>query len=161
MPNMNNETILIAIVAVIALAVVLQTILLLAVFLGLCKAARSLHEEVENLRSSVMPLVDNTRDAISRLSPKVEGIIGSVEAIAQSLQKQSIEVQASVDEAVEGLRSQVLRVDAMLTGVLDSADRAGLYVVESVGRPVRQLSRLVGSIKAVIESLLGPAPRRQ
>src|ERR1035441_9621999 len=126
MPNMNNETILIAIVAVIALAVVLQTILLLAVFLGLRKAARSLHEEVENLRSSVMPLVDNTRDAISRLSPKVEGIVASVEAIAQSLQMQSMEVQASVGEAVEGLRSQFLGIAAMVTCVLASADRAGL-----------------------------------
>jgi predicted PurR-regulated permease PerM len=159
MPNMNNETILVAVVAVIALAVVLQTLLLPAVLLGLRKATRSLHEEIEDLRSSVVPLINNTRDVITRLSPKVEGIVDTVDAIAKSLHNQSLEVQSAAGEAVEGLRSQVLRIDAMLTSVLDNVDRAGLYVVESVGRPVRQLSKLVGSIKAVIETLRGPAPR--
>jgi hypothetical protein len=44
----------------------------------------------------------------------------------------------------------------MTTSGLDAVDRAGNYVADTVGRPVRQLAGLVAAAKAVVESLRGP-----
>ena len=61
MPNLDNQTIQLIFIAVTALAVLLQAIILLAIFVTVRKAARSVREEVEDLRSSIMPIVDTTR----------------------------------------------------------------------------------------------------
>jgi methyl-accepting chemotaxis protein len=160
MPNLDNETILLAITAVIGLALLLQTIILLAIFLSLRKAARSLHDEVEDLRSSVMPIIYATREAITRFTPKIEGAVDDLAGITQSLRVQTTEMQASANEVIERLRSQLHRLDGMITSVLDAADRAGGFVIASVSKPVRQLSGVMASIKAVLETLRTPTPRR-
>ncbi len=41
----------------------------------------------------------------------------------------------------------------MFTGVLDGVDRAGAYVADAVSKPVRQISGLLASLKAIVESL--------
>jgi hypothetical protein len=44
----------------------------------------------------------------------------------------------------------------MFTTVLDAVDRAGGFVAETVSRPIRQVSGMLSSIKAIIESLRTP-----
>jgi len=41
------------------------------------------------------------------------------------------------------VRFQAGRIDAMTTNGLDAVDRAGSFVADSVGRPVRQIAGLV------------------
>jgi hypothetical protein len=50
----------------------------------------------------------------------------------------------------------------MLTGTLDAIDRASGFVTDAVSRPMRQLSRLLASAKAIVESLRNSdsAPRQ-
>jgi methyl-accepting chemotaxis protein len=164
---MNQETILLAFVVVTGLAILLQTIILLAIFVSMRKTVRALRAEVEDLRSSVLPtvfitrdLVINLRELISRLSPKIENAVDDLTGIAHSLRTQTAELQSSASEVVERLRKQALRLDNMIGSVLDGADRAGGYVVESIGKPVRQLSGLLASVKAFVGALHTPAPRR-
>lgn len=164
MPNLDNQTVLLAIVAVTALAMLLQTIFLLAILVSVRKTARSLKEEAEDLRSSVMPLVYNTRDLFARLAPKVEAAVTDVAGMARGLREQTAELESAINEVVERVRRQASRVDAMATGVLDSVDRAGSFVVDAVSGPVRQLNALLAAAKAVVESLRaserGPRPSR-
>jgi phage-related protein len=153
---LDNDTLLLAFVGVTAAAIVLQTIILLAVFLAVRKAARSIKEEVEDLRSSLMPIIHNTRDLFARLSPKVESTVDDLAEIAHGLRVQTAEVQSSALEIMEKMRRQTNRLDHMFTTVLDAVDRAGGFVAETVSRPVRQISALLSSIKAMIESLRTP-----
>ena len=142
MPNLDNQTIQLAIVAVTALALLLQTIFLLAILVTVRKTARSLKEEIEDLRSSVMPIIYNTRDLLARVTPQVKG-----------MRVQTEDLQSSAREVVERLRAQASRVDAMLSSVLDAVDRTGDFLTEAVNKPVRQISGLLASVKAVVESL--------
>jgi hypothetical protein len=156
MPKLDNETILLAFVAVTGLAVLLQAFILLAILVSVRKAARSIKEELEDLRSAAMPVIYNTRELFTRLAPKVEETVGDLSEIAHGLRVQTEEMQTSVSELIEKARCQTNRLDAMFTGVLDAVDRAGGFVAEAVSRPVRQLSGLVASIKAILESLSHP-----
>jgi hypothetical protein len=163
MPKLDNDTVLLAFVGVTAAAFVLQTIILLAIFVAVRKAAKGVKDEIEDLRSSMMPIIYNSRDLFSRIAPKVESAVDDLSAIAQGLRAQTAEVQISAIEIMDKLRRQTSRVDHMFTTVLDAVDRAGGFVAETVSRPVRQISGLLASMKAIIESLrAGPPiePRR-
>jgi len=52
MPKLDNQTILLALAAAIVLAVLLQTIILLAMFVTMRKVVGAIREEAENLRAA-------------------------------------------------------------------------------------------------------------
>lgn len=156
MPKLDNDTILLAFVGVTALAILLQTIILLATFLAVRKAAKAVMDEVEDLRSSMMPVIYNSRDLFTRLAPKIEATVDDLSAIAHGLRVQTAEVQSTAIEIVDKLRRQTSRLDLMFTTVLDAVDRAGGFVAETVSRPIRQISGLLASMRAIIESLRTP-----
>jgi uncharacterized protein YoxC len=171
MPKFDDQTIALACIAIIALAVVLQAIVLLAIFLGLRKAIVSIREQVEDLRSSVLPAVDNTkelvdrslvlvdqtRQLITRLAPKAESTVSDLARVARGVRNQIEAVEFTGKDILERTRRQTERVDAMTTEALDHVDQAGRYVAEKVGRPVRQLAGILAAAKAIVESLRGSA----
>ncbi len=176
MPKLDNQTVLLAVVAVTALAMLLQTLFLLAIFLTVRKASISIRSEIEKLRSALMPVIFDTRDILSstretqasmqefltatqgffvRVMPKIESAAGELAEIAHGLRVQGAQLQASAQELAEKVRKQGDRLDGMVTNVLDSVDRAGGFVADAVGKPVRQVSGILRSAKAIIESLRG------
>jgi methyl-accepting chemotaxis protein len=170
MPKLDNETIELICIAVTALAVLLQAVVLFAVYLAMRKAIGSVREEVEDLRTSLMPMVDNSRELIdnsrvlvdntrrlfARLAPKAEATASDVARVAHGLREQTEELESAAQEILARVRVQASRVDAMTTSGLDALDRAGSYVAETVSKPVRQLSGLVAAAKAIIDTLRAP-----
>ena len=181
MPKLDNETILLAFAVITGLAVVLQTILLLVISVAVRKAANSIRAEAEILRASLMPVIYDTRDLLAntqgvltntqellanaqgfytRVAPKIEAAAADLVQIAHGLRIQSVEMQSSATEMMERVRRQSNRVDEMFSSFLDTVDRAGGFVAEAVSRPVRQISSVLRSAKAIVESLRTPLVRR-
>jgi methyl-accepting chemotaxis protein len=176
MPKLDNETIELVFIAVTALAVLMQAIVLLFIYLALRKAIGSLREEVLDLRSSLMPVADNTRELIentrtlventrrvfARVAPKAEATASDVARVARGLREQTEELESAAQEILARVRVQTGRMDAMTTNGLDAVDRAGSLVAETVGKPVRQLLGLAAAAKAIVETLRAPVhgPRR-
>jgi len=159
MLKLDNQTLLLAFIAVTGLAVLLQAMILLAIFLTIRKAACSISEQAEDLRSSVMPVVYNTRELLTRMAPKLEGAVEDLAQITNGLKVQTFEAQSSIGEVLERMRRQTARVDAMVTGILNNVDRAGHFVNDVVTKPVRQFSSIMASVKAVVETLRAPVAR--
>jgi hypothetical protein len=156
MQNLNHDTIELILIAVTAAAVLLQAFVVLAMFLGLKKSSRIMIEEIEGLKSSITPFVDNARGLLERVGPKLEGTTSDVAEIVRAFKVQAAEAEASVAEILERVRKQTTRIDDMFSGLLNSVDRAGDYVAGVVNGPVRQISGVLASIKAIAESLRGP-----
>jgi len=154
--NVENQTLLLAVVVVIGAAVVLQTLILLGIYLVVRNAARSVREQVEELRSSMMPLIFNSRELLNRLTPKVESAIEDLSVVAKGLKQQSAEVQLSIHEILDKVHQQTDRVDRMCTSVLDGANQAGNFVVEVIGRPVRQAAAVLTAVRAALAALRTP-----
>jgi ABC-type transporter Mla subunit MlaD len=153
MPNLDTQTIQLALVAAVALAIVIQAIVLVAALFVLRKLAKSISEEIEDLRSSVMPVIESTRDLFARLAPKIEATTSDLAALTRALRDQTADVQAAADEIIARARHQATRVDTMLSSVLDAVDRAGAFMADTVSKPMRQLSAFLASARAVVESL--------
>lgn len=182
MPKLDNETILLAFALVTGLAVLLQAIFLLAIAAAMRKTASSIRSEAESLRAAIMPVLLDTKEIaassrdtlaraqeffvnaqgfLSRVSPRIEATAGHLEEITRGLRTQSAQMQSSVQEILARVEKQSDRVDGMITGLLDTVDRAGGFLVNVVSRPARQISGILAMVKAVVESLRGPAPRRR
>ncbi len=158
MPTLDNQTIQLALVAAVALAMLLQAIVLLAVFVVIRKAARSMREDLEDMRSSIAPIIYNTRELLTRLTPKIEATTADLAVITRSLRTQAADVQSATDEIIERVRRQASRLDTMLSNVLDGVERASVFMADTVAKPMRQLSAIMATVKAVIESLRSVDP---
>ena len=153
MPNVDRQTIELALVAIAALAVVVQTVFLIALFVVLSKAARSAHEEIEELRSSIMPIIYNTREIITRVAPKIEVVSDELTALIHSLREQTSDVQVAASEVIGRAQRISVRLDGMATSLLDNVERAAEFVTDTVAKPVRQVSGVISAVKAVVETL--------
>jgi uncharacterized protein YoxC len=178
MPKFDSQIIELVCIAVTALAMLLQAVVLLFIYLALRKAVGSVRAEVADLRSLLMPtldnsrelidntraLVDNSRRLLARVTPKAEETVGNVARITRGLREQTEELEGTTQEILARVRFQASRMDAMTTNGLDAVDRAGSFVAETVGKPVRQLLGLVAATKAIVGSLRStahePRPRR-
>jgi len=159
--KIDNQTIQLALIALVALAMLVQAIVLLAAFVAMRKAARSINDKLEEIRSEVMPLVERTRELVTRLSPKIESTADDVAALAHSLRVQTTDVQYAANEIIARARAQAGRIDGLLSNVLDAVERTGGVLADAVNKPLRQLSAILASVKAAVESLrqYEPAPR--
>lgn len=155
---MSHEDIELACIALGAVALLMQTIILFALYRGVSKSTEQMKEQLEEMRSSVMPIVENARELFVRLAPKVEDSVTDVAEMARGLRVQAEDVQKAIEEILAGVRKQTGRIDTMFTGTLDAVDHASAFVAEAVSKPVRQLSGLLAGVKAIVESLRASDP---
>jgi signal transduction histidine kinase len=158
MSKLDNQTIQLALFALVALAMLVQAIVMFAAFIAMRKAARAADEKFEAFQSSVTPLIDNTRALVTRLTPKIEQTADDLAALTHSLRVQTADVQFAANEIIARARNQATRLDAMLSHVLDTLDRTGHFMTDAVNKPIRQFSAILASVKAVVESLRSGVP---
>jgi hypothetical protein len=168
MQKIDNQTLQLALFALVALAMVVQAVVLLAAFLAMRKAAQIMNEKIDEMRTSVHPLIETSSKLIEtssklfvKLAPRIDSASEDITVITRTFRAQSAEIQAATSEIAARARAQAGRVDGMLSTALDTVDRAGIMVADAIQKPVRQISALLASVKAVVESLRssGPASR--
>lgn len=162
---MNNETLLIVLVVFVALtgiALITQAIVMLVAFLAMRKTIVSLHSDVQEMRTSVMPLLSMSKDLIEKVAPKVESIATDMADLTQRFREQSADLQATTTEILDRVHRQTARVDTIVTGVIDGIEYATTVVADSVSRPVRQITAMLASAKAFLSVLTtGRRPGQQ
>jgi hypothetical protein len=153
MQNLDSQTVQLAIVAAVALVMLLQAIFLLALFITVRKAARGMREDIEELRSSVVPVIDNVKELLVKTGPKIEAAAADLAAMSHNLRRQTVDVQAAAGKIIDRALDQTARMDSMLTGIFDAVDRAAGFMSDAVSVPMRQLAGFLASAKAVVETL--------
>lgn len=150
---MDHETIELACIGLGALALLMQSIILLAIYMGVNKATKKVQEDLDELRLKVIPIVDSTRGTLERVTPQLESTVADIAELARGLRAQAADIEVAVDQIVSRVQKQSSRIDTMFSGTLDAVDKASVFVAETVSKPVRQLSGLLASVKAIVESL--------
>jgi len=161
MHTQDSQTVQLFIVAAVAVALLLQTVALLAIFTVVRKAALTMRHDIEELRTSVVPVLENAKELLAHTGPKIEAAVGDLAAMSHNLRRQTADVQVAADGIIERFNKQSIRVDGMLTKIFDGVDRTTGFVTESVNKPARQLAGLLASAKAIVESLRGDYPPQE
>jgi hypothetical protein len=152
---MNNEIIwlLVVIVALIAISLLLQTIVMVVAFFTVRKTITNVQGDIQELRSTVIPLFVRSKDTLENVAPKIESIAADVADLTRRFREQGAEAQLAAADILDRIHRQTSRVDNMFTTVIDSVEHASIVVSDSVARPVRQVSAMLASVKAFLTVL--------
>jgi methyl-accepting chemotaxis protein len=171
----NTETILIAMVGITGISVLLQFVVLLVISYTLRKGIKSATEFSEEMKLTLAPVIEQsrelikttrdvvaaTRDLVARMEPRLEAAATDLATMAQSAREEAEYIEASAEEIMERLRGQAERFDAITTDALNSVERLGRFVAETVAVPVRQVTGVIAAAKAIVETLRTPLPSRR
>lgn len=160
MAKVNNEILLLIFVGCTGAAVLMQAFVLLAMLITARKALKIAQEEIEELRTNVLPVVKETKELLTKVGPQVESVVTNMAALTGGWREQSARMQVSAADILERVDRQSTRVDMMLTNLLDTVDRAGAVVVDVISVPLRQLAGFAAFARAAFGTLRTAPPRR-
>ncbi len=156
MPHSDPQILQIVVASIVSVTLLLQVILLIAILIGVRKAAAAAREDLEDIRSAVTPLINETRELLVRVGPKIEATTTDLAAFTHALRGQTATMQATVTEISDRARHQAGRIDFIITSALDTAERASALMTDAVTKPMRQLTGALAWLKAVVETLRAP-----
>ncbi len=149
----NSDTLLLVFVALTGAALLFQAVVLLAIFLAMRKATVMLQQQLDELRTSVMPVVASTQRLLTSVGPNLDAVAKDLAEITKGLRAQSADIQASAGQILAQVDRQTSRIDAMFTRVLDTVDHAGTVLTDTINTPLRQISALTAFAKAALGAL--------
>src|ERR1700683_68617 len=117
MQKVDNQTLELVLFFLVALAMLVHAGVLLGAFLAMRKAAQSMNEKIDDVRSQVLPLIETTRNLMTKVAPRIESASEDMATIAHTLRVQSANLQTAADEILERARSQAGRLDTMLSSL--------------------------------------------
>ncbi len=160
---MNNQTLLLVVfVGITGFALLVQAIVMLVAFLTMRKTIVSLQSDLQELRTTAMPILNRTRETLERVAPKIESVASDVAELAHRLRDQSVEFEAVAAEILDRVHRQTSRVDNMFTGMVDGVEHASNMVADTITTPVRRITAMLAGAKAFITVLAtGRRPGQQ
>ena len=140
-------------IALTGIAVLLQAGVLLAMYLAMRKTTNDLQALASEVRTRVMPSIDQAHQIVTDLRPKLDVIAENVRDTSTTVKTQVQRLDATVNDMVDRARLQVIRADELLTRTLDRVEHTSEVVQKTVVSPVRQISGLMQGISVGLEFL--------
>lgn len=147
-------------IALTGIAVLLQAGVLLAMYLAMRKTTSDLQALTSEVRTKVLPSIDQAQQIIAEVRPKIEVIAENVRDTSATVKAQIQRIDATVNDMMDRARLQVIRADELLSRTLDRVEQTSDVVHKTVASPVRQISGLVQGITVGLEFLFAGRNRR-
>jgi ElaB/YqjD/DUF883 family membrane-anchored ribosome-binding protein len=142
-------------IAVTGAAVVLQALLLGAMFMAMRKTTARMESLASDVAGKALPALETAQSILTEIRPKLQVISDNLQESAIVARAQVERIDATVNDVVDRARLQVIRADELLTRTLDRVEQTSDMVHSTVISPVRQVSGIVRGVTAGIEFLLG------
>ncbi|HEY6181910.1 MAG TPA: hypothetical protein VIW67_06660 [Terriglobales bacterium] len=140
-------------IAVTSSAVILQALIMLAMYLAMRKTSAKVEGLAEEVKTKILPTVDLVNSTVTDLKPRIETIVVNVSESSTLLRGQLQRLDATVNDVVDRTRLQVIRADELINRTMDKVEDATEAVHKTVVSPVRQLSGLLHGVTAALEFL--------
>jgi methyl-accepting chemotaxis protein len=140
-------------VVVAAVAIVVQTAMLTALFLEMKRLAARLERFTGDLETRLTPILSRVQYFIEDTQPKISEMVADAAHVVYLARAQAQKVDRVFTEASDRLRGQLVRADRILTGALEAMEDAGSKFSHNVWRPVQKVSALMQGIKVGIDLL--------
>jgi hypothetical protein len=154
---MENLTVFVALTGV---AVLLQAVILAALYLAMRKSSARMEALAVEVKTKALPSLETAQAILTELRPKLTVIADNLTETTYSVRSQVERMDATVNDVVDRARLQIIRGDELLTRTLDRVEETSDIVHDTVVSPVRQFAGLIQGVTAGIEFLLGNRGRR-
>jgi len=142
-----------AFVIVTAIAVVLQMLILLGMFLAVRKTSAKMESLAEEVKTKVLPSAELAHSMMSEMRPKIETLVDNVSVSTTMMRTQLERIDATLTDIVDRTRLQVIRADEFVTNTMDKLEETRDAVQRTVVSPVRHLSGLMHGVTVGLETL--------
>ncbi|PYU59035.1 MAG: hypothetical protein DMG56_19400 [Acidobacteria bacterium] len=153
---------------VAAMALVVQVVILTALFFQLRRTTENMNRLVGELHSRVGPILTRAQILLDDTQPKISSMVNDASHIVYLARGQAQKIDRVFTDAADRLRGQLVRADRILAGTLEALEDAGAKFSHSFWRPVQKASALVQGIKVGLDLLRsrrsrsrGDEPREQ
>lgn len=151
----TRDLILTIFVAVTAVAVIIQMVVLLALYFSVKKTTTRVNALADKFEAVGMPMLESARTLVVDSRPKIEGMIESLSSSTQIVRAQVERLDSTVTEVVDRTRLQVIRADQLVTRTMDRVEETTELVHHTVMSPMRQLSGLMTGVMAGLGNYVG------
>ncbi|HKV06483.1 MAG TPA: hypothetical protein VJO53_15410 [Candidatus Acidoferrales bacterium] len=142
-------------ILIAAMAIVVQMVILLAIFLQVRVAIRNFTRIASQFQARVDPILLRTNRILEDSEDRIASITGDAAELMRLARSQAQKVDRVFTDAVERLRIQVVRADHILTGTLEVIEEAGSTFRSKLWRPVHQASAVLKGLKAGLDFIRG------
>jgi len=162
-------------IAVTSAAVVLQMLILLAMYLAVRKLgarvevlANKVEDTTGVVQARLLPLLDNAKTMQQEVKnfleiarPKIDVVLDNLSHVTTTARGSVERIDATVNDIVDRVRLQVIRGDEMVTRTMDRVEETSEKVQHTVMSPVRQVSGIVQAISVGVGSFFNSQRRRR
>ncbi len=148
------ETLLGVFIAVTALAVILQMLILAGMYRQLQALSREFHKLSSDFNEKIAPVLSGVRAVVSDSQRSIATIMENAADISQRARDQVVRFDSVMADATDRLRLQIIRADQMLSAALGRIEEAGTTVRQNVMGPIREASALIHGIKTGFDFIL-------
>lgn len=144
-----------AFIAVATIALCIQTIVMLSVFIVLRPAAMRMAQIATDFQNRMQPILASTTRILADSEERIKSIMTDTAEITHTARLEAQKVDVVVTESLDKLRVQIIRADQMITNALEATEEAGTKVRRTVLGPVNQISALLKGLKVGLDVIRG------
>ena len=146
------ETLNIVFIVVTALAVVIQAAILAGMYFAMRRTSAKVESLAEEVKTKILPTAELAHAMMTELRPKIENVVDNVSVSTTILRTQMERVDATLTDIIDRTRLQVIRADEFVNSTMDKLEETREAVQRTVVSPVRHISGLMHGVTTGLEA---------
>ena len=150
---MGHDNVLLFLAIVVAIAILIQSLAMLGMWLSL----RKIPGKVDQIRADVRLHLDPMARSVTELLTITRGPLQTVTAnladISETLRQRSAQVDTVVEDLVEKSHQQIIRADQLMSSLVDKVEATTEKVQQSILTPLHEISAVVKGLQTGLEFL--------
>src|SRR5215467_3824800 len=135
-------------VALVAVAVALQAILLAAIYFQVRQTSKRVEQVSRELQERVYPLITKIQAIVEDVHPRISTMFSETAEITRLAKVQVQRADRLLTEAADRLRLQIVHVDQILTGALGTVEEASSKIRRSFLGPLQSIVAVVRGVQS-------------
>jgi len=167
----GNSRLLVVFIGLVAVAMIIQAIVVVVAAISAMKMQKKVSAIADELSSVGLPflreangMIVKTRALLDEMTPALRSISENVAVATENLalasgvvKAKAQEFDATMADVNQRARSQVRRVDGMVTAALTATTEIAASLRHAIQVPVREVAGVLSGLKAGLDSLLNRA----
>ena len=147
-------------IAVTTFAVVVQAGILVGLYLAVRKSTARMEALATQVTTKTLPTLETVQSMLVELRPRIEVMSVNFEESSNMVRNQLARIDATLTDALDRTRLQVIRADELLNRTMDKVEDTTEIVHKTVISPLRQVNGLMAAISTGVEVFLGQKRRQ-
>ena len=154
-----DDNLLRVFIAVTGFAVLLQALVMVALYLAVRKSTAKMEALATEVTSKTLPTVETVQSMLVELRPKIEVLSINAAESSSLVRNQLARIDATLTDSLDRTRLQVIRADELLNRTMDKVEETSDAVHKTVISPLRQVNGLMAAISTGVDVFLGQKRR--